>query len=103
MAEHKLRTRASPTSIVRVENAKGDVLWEPARVRAPVMSPEESWLMVSVMTDGVERGPAAGSVGSRFRIPAGGKTGTTNDGADVWYIGYMSDLVAGIWMGLDRP
>ena len=98
-----LGTRASPTSITKVENARGDVLWEPAPVRAPVMSPEESWLMVSMMKDVVQRGTAAGSVGSSFRIPAGGKTGTTNDGADVWYIGYTSDLVAGIWMGLDKP
>ncbi|HET7187894.1 MAG TPA: PBP1A family penicillin-binding protein, partial [Gemmatimonadaceae bacterium] len=98
-----LGTRSSPTSIVRVENAKGDVLWEPTPVKAPVMSPEEAWLMVSMMKDVVQRGTAAGSVGSQFRIPAGGKTGTTNDGADVWYIGYTSDLVAGVWMGLDKP
>src|SRR6478752_569372 len=98
-----LGTRSSPTSIVRVENAKGDVLWEPTPVKAPVMSPEEAWLMVSMMKDVVQRGTAAGSVGSQFHIPAGGKTGTTNDGADVWYIGYTSDLVAGVWMGLDKP
>ncbi len=98
-----LGTRSSPTSIVRVENSRGDVLWEPDPVRAPVMSPEEAWLMVSMMKDVVQRGTAAGSVGSQFRLPAGGKTGTTNDGADVWYIGYTSDLVAGVWMGLDRP
>jgi penicillin-binding protein 1A len=98
-----LGTRSSPTSIVRVENSKGDVLWEPTPVRAPVMSPEESWLMVSMMKDVVQRGTAAGSVGAQFHIPAGGKTGTTNDGADVWFIGYTSDLVAGVWMGLDRP
>ncbi len=98
-----LGTRASPTSIVRVENSKGDVLWEPAPVRAPVLSPEEAWLMVSMMKDVVQRGTAAGSVGSQFNYPAGGKTGTTNDGADVWFIGYTSDLVAGVWMGMDRP
>ena len=98
-----LGTRSTPTAIVRVENAKGDVLWEPTPVRTPVMSPEESWLMVSMMKDVVQRGTAAGSVGSQFHIPAGGKTGTTNDGADVWYIGYTSDMVAGVWMGLDKP
>jgi penicillin-binding protein 1A len=98
-----LGTRSSPTAIVRVENAKGDVLWEPSPVRAPVMSPEESWLMVDMMKDVVRRGTAAGSVGANFHLPAGGKTGTTNDGADVWFIGYTSDLVAGVWMGLDRP
>ena len=59
--------------------------------------------MVSIMKDVVQRGTAAGTVGSVFRIPAGGKTGTTNDGADVWFIGYTADLVAGVWMGMDRP
>jgi penicillin-binding protein 1A len=98
-----LGTRAAPNGIVRVENAKGDILWEPTPVRTPVMSAEEAWLMVSMMKDVVQRGTAAGSVGSQFQIPAGGKTGTTNDGADVWYIGYTSDLVAGVWMGLDKP
>jgi penicillin-binding protein 1A len=38
-----------------------------------------------------------------FHYPAGGKTGTTNDGTNVWFIGYTSDLVAGVWMGFDRP
>ena len=98
-----LGTRAAPNGIVRVENSRGDILWEPTPQRTPVMSPEEAWLMVSMMKDVVQRGTAAGSVGSQFRIPAGGKTGTTNDGADVWYIGYTSDLVAGVWMGLDKP
>ncbi|MDQ2666171.1 MAG: PBP1A family penicillin-binding protein [Gemmatimonadota bacterium] len=98
-----LGTRASPIAIVRVENSKGDVLWEPSATRAPVMSPEEAWLMVSMMKDVIRKGTAAGSVGSQFSYPTGGKTGTTNDGADVWFIGYTSDLVAGVWMGLDKP
>ena len=98
-----LGTRASPTAILRVDNAKGDVLWEPSPVLAPVMTPDEAWIMVSMMKDVVQRGTAAASVGSQFSYPAGGKTGTTNDGADVWFIGYTSDLVAGVWMGLDKP
>ena len=98
-----LGTRASPLAIVRVENSKGDVLWEPSATRAPVMSPEEAWLMVSMMKDVIRKGTAASSVGSQFPYPTGGKTGTTNDGADVWFIGYTSDLVAGVWMGLDKP
>jgi membrane carboxypeptidase/penicillin-binding protein len=89
--------------IVRVENSKGAVLWSPQPVRAPVMSQEEAWLMVSMMKDVVQRGTAAGSVGALFHVPSGGKTGTTNDGNDVWYIGYTPDLLAGVWMGLDKP
>ena len=98
-----LGTRATPIAITRVENQKGDVLWAPTPQRTAVLSPEEAWLMVDMMKDVVRRGTAASSVGSVFHLPAGGKTGTTNDGTDVWYIGYTSDLVAGVWMGLDRP
>jgi membrane peptidoglycan carboxypeptidase len=67
------------------------------------MSPEEAWLMVSMLKDVVRRGTAASSVGAEFRYPAGGKTGTTNDGTDAWYIGFTPDLVAGVWMGFDKP
>ena len=99
-----LGTRAEPQPIIRVENTRGEVLWAPEPVRTPVLSQEEAWLMVSMMRDAVTRGTAAGAVaGQGFRIPAGGKTGTTNDGTDVWFIGYTPDLVAGVWMGFDRP
>src|SRR5919202_516214 len=99
-----LGTRADPQPIVRVENAKGEVLWAPEPVRTPVLSQEEAWLMVSMMRDVVTRGTAASAVsGAGFHVPAGGKTGTTNDGTDVWFIGYTPDLVAGVWMGFDRP
>jgi penicillin-binding protein 1A len=68
------------------------------------MSQEEAWIMVSMMKDVIQRGSAYSSVWSEgFRIPAGGKTGTTNDGTNVWFIGYTADLVAGVWMGFDRP
>jgi penicillin-binding protein 1A len=60
--------------------------------------------MVDMMKDVIRRGTAAGSVWSAgFHYPAGGKTGTTNDGTNVWFIGYTSDLVAGVWMGFDKP
>jgi len=98
-----LGTQARAMGITRVENAKGELLWTPESVRTPVLSPEEAWLMVDIMKDVVRRGSAAGSVGAMFKIPAGGKTGTTNDGTDVWYIGFTGDLVAGVWIGLDRP
>jgi penicillin-binding protein 1A len=99
-----LGQRAVPFAIARVENQHGDVLWEPEEMRVPVLSPEEAYLMVSMMKDVNVRGTAAGAVaGAGFEIPSGGKTGTTNDGTDVWYVGYTPDLVAGVWMGFDKP
>jgi len=98
-----LGTRAAPLALTRVEDQKGNILWAPEPVTTSVMSPEQAWLVVSVMKDVVQRGTAASSVGAQIRFPAGGKTGTTNDGTDVWFIGYTSDLVAGVWMGFDKP
>ena len=99
-----LGVRATPNAIIRVENQKGEILWQPTPTRSQVLSPEEAWLMVDMMKDVVRRGTAAGSVwGAGFHYPAGGKTGTTNDGTNVWFIGYTADLVAGAWMGFDRP
>jgi len=98
-----LGTQAKAMGITKVENAKGEVLWTPESIRVPVLSPEEAWLMVDMLKDVVRRGTAATAVGASFKIPAGGKTGTTNDGSDVWYIGFTGDLVAGVWIGLDRP
>jgi penicillin-binding protein 1A len=99
-----LGVRATPYAITRVENARGEVLWEPAPVRATVLSPEEAWLVVDMMKDVVRRGTAYRAVwAAGFQIPSAGKTGTTNDGADAWYIGYTADLVAGTWIGFDRP
>ncbi len=98
-----LGLRTAPNAIVKVENAQGKTVWQPQAKREAVLSPEESWLMVSMMKDVVLRGTAARISSSGFRVPAGGKTGTTNDGADVWFIGYTADLVAGVWMGFDKP
>ena len=98
-----LGVRATPNAIVRVENQKGEILWQPTPTRTQVLSPEEAWLMVDIMKDVVRRGTAAGVWASGFHIPAGGKTGTTNDGTNVWFVGFTADLVAGVWMGLDRP
>ncbi|MFA6166867.1 MAG: PBP1A family penicillin-binding protein [Gemmatimonadaceae bacterium] len=96
--------RVTPISILRVEDAQGKELWKPEIVRQPVLAPEEAWLMVDMMKDVLRRGSAAGAMAaSGFRLPAGGKTGTTNDYTDVWFIGYTADLVAGVWMGFDKP
>ncbi|MBK8248195.1 MAG: PBP1A family penicillin-binding protein [Gemmatimonadetes bacterium] len=95
---------AEPNAILRVESPRGEVLWKPSGKSQEVMSPAEAWLMVDMLKGVVQRGTAAGSVwGAGFHVPSGGKTGTTNDGADVWYIGFTADLVAGVWMGFDKP
>jgi penicillin-binding protein 1A len=99
-----LGVRAQPNGILRVENSHHQVIWQPGAPRTQVMTSEEAWIMVSMMKDVIQRGTAYGTVwNAGFHLPAGAKTGTTNDGTNVWFIGYTADLVAGVWMGFDRP
>jgi penicillin-binding protein 1A len=100
-----LGTHVKPNPIVRVTNTEGRVLWRPAVVREQVLSAEEAWIMTDMLRDVIRKGTAYGAVtvNGNFRHPAGGKTGTTNEYSDVWFIGYTADLVAGVWMGFDRP
>ena len=66
------------------------------------MDPGVAYLVTDMLRDAVDVGTARRVREVGFRGPAAGKTGTTNDAADVWYIGDTPELVAGIWMGLDR-
>lgn len=94
--------RATPNGILRVEDRQGNILWQPRPRLDPVMDPQLAWIMNGALQDVVRRGTGtAAVVGLGF--PVGGKTGTTNDGNDVWFVGFTSDLVTGIWLGLDVP
>lgn len=99
-----LGTRTTPNAILRVEDQEGNVLWQTKPDSTPVMATPEAWITVNMLKDVVLRGTAVGRVwNAGFRVPSAGKTGTTNDGADVWYVGFTADLVAGIWVGFDKP
>jgi penicillin-binding protein 1A len=99
-----LGTRTKPNAILRVEDSEGNVLWQTKADSVPVLSTAESWVMVDMLKDVVLRGSAVGRVwNAGFRVPSAGKTGTTNDGADVWFVGFTANLVAGVWIGFDKP
>jgi membrane carboxypeptidase/penicillin-binding protein len=59
--------------------------------------------MVSLMRDVLDRGTGSAARLRGVTFPAGGKTGTTNDGQDAWFVGFTSSLVVGVWVGLDDP
>ncbi|HEU5171750.1 MAG TPA: PBP1A family penicillin-binding protein [Gemmatimonadales bacterium] len=99
-----LGARTVPTAILRVEDRGGKIVWQPQVRSEPVMDREHAWLMTDALRDVVRHGTAFSAVSARgFTVPAGGKTGTTNDGFDVWYIGFTPDLVTGMWIGFDQP
>ena len=69
--------------------------------RSRVMDAITAYQLTSMMQGVVERGTASGSV--NLPVPTAGKTGTTNDARDVWFIGFTSNIVAGCYIGFDRP
>jgi len=69
--------------------------------RERVMDAITAYQLTSMMQGVIQRGTAAGRV--NLPVPVAGKTGTTNDAKDVWFIGFTSNIVAGCYMGYDRP
>ena len=69
--------------------------------RERVMNAVTAYQLTSMMQGVVQRGTAAGRV--QLPVPVAGKTGTTNDSRDVWFIGFTSNIVAGCYMGFDQP
>ncbi len=97
-------SRAVPIAVLRVEDRGGNILWQAQPELVPVMGRDHAWIMLDVLRDVVRRGTAYPAVTAQgFLLPAGGKTGTTNDFKDVWFVGFTSELVGGIWMGFDNP
>ena len=98
-------TLVKPRMILRVEDARGRVVWSAPVRRRSVLPSGVAFLTTRLMEEVVDRGTGSGvrSAGLPYTIPAAGKTGTTNDAADVWFVGVTPDVVAGVWLGFDRP
>jgi penicillin-binding protein 1A len=96
--------RVTPRFIDEVRSATGDVLWrEPIDV-APALPQGVAQLMANLLSDVIDRGTgAAARAALPPDLPALGKTGTTNGAQDVWFIGATPELVAGVWLGFDKP
>ncbi len=91
--------RIAPYFISRIEDREGRVL-EEAKVEAEeVISPQTAYLMTYLLEGVVQRGTAASA--SSLGIPLAGKTGTTSDFTDAWFIGFSPSLCAGVWVGND--
>jgi penicillin-binding protein 1A len=95
--------RIRPRFINKVTDARGKVLYQAKESNQYVLDAGVAYLTLSIMNDVVDRG-TAGSIRRRgFWLPAAGKTGTTNDSKDVWFVGMTPDIVAGVWLGFDTP
>ncbi|MDP2168138.1 MAG: PBP1A family penicillin-binding protein [Thermodesulfovibrionales bacterium] len=95
--------RMTPAAVKYVTDSKGKVLESNTPVGEEVISPQTAFLITSMLQDVINYGTGAGV--KQIGRPAAGKTGTTNDYRDAWFIGYTPGLLAGVWVGFDdmRP
>jgi len=94
-----------PTYISRIEDRGGRVVYSaPQPESRQVIDPRVAFIVRDMLREAAERG--TGQAARRIvppQIAIAGKTGTTNDNADVWFMGVTPSLVAGVWLGFDKP
>jgi len=94
-------THIEPTSIVHVELADGTAPAPPEARRSQVLSPEQCAKVVYALQKVTEKGGTGAA--ANFGRPAAGKTGTTQDNKDAWFVGFTPRLTAAVWMGYEIP
>jgi membrane carboxypeptidase/penicillin-binding protein len=95
--------RVRPRGMVGVENASGSTVHRVHIEREKILSEQVSFQMVTMLQDVVQRGTGAAMRSQGIRGPVGGKTGTTSENRDAWFVGFNSSVVVGIWVGFDQP
>jgi penicillin-binding protein 1A len=92
-----------PMLIRRVQDSDGLLLFEDQPTSQQAIRPVTAYLMADMLRGVIDGGTAYGVRQLGFTLPAAGKTGTTNDYKDVWFIGFTPSLVTGVWVGYDQP
>jgi penicillin-binding protein 1A len=93
-----------PFGISKIEDRYGNLIKEYFPIREEVLREESAYLMTSLLQTVMDAG-TGGSARWRhnFYHPAGGKTGTTQNWTDAWFVGFSKQLAAGVWIGVDDP
>lgn len=92
--------RVEPVFVTKVLDSEGNILEENVPRAQQVLSEDTTYLLVSMMEGVVQRGTAARA--KKLGRPLAGKTGTTNDNTNAWFIGYSPSFVTGVWVGYDE-
>ena len=95
--------RAEPRGILSVYDAAGDEVLDRPVERTRILSPEVAFQMTSMLRDVVDRGTGSAARALGVHGPIGGKTGTTDEYKDAWFVGFSNSMVVGVWVGFDQP
>jgi len=94
--------RVEPYAVERIEDRFGRVLEEHTGTSAEVISPQTAYVVTSMLESVIQSGTGWAARARGFQHPAAGKTGTTNDYADAWFIGFTPHIICGVWGGFDE-
>ena len=89
--------------IERIDDQEHKPIYRAAHISAPTLDASAAWMTSQLMEQVLTEGTAASARSLGFKLPAAGKTGTTNDYKDAWFIGYTTALTCGVWVGFDQP
>src|SRR4029077_21105367 len=92
-----------PRGILDVYDADGSNVLDRAVEREHITNAQVAFQMTSMLRDVVERGTGASARALGVRGPIAGKTGTTDQYHDAWFVGFSSAVVVGVWVGFDQP
>lgn len=92
-----------PQAIIKILDSGGKVVFEGTSSVSQTISPETAYLITDMLRGVVDYGTGKNVRKYGFKKPCAGKTGTTDECNDAWFIGYVPDLVAGFWAGCDNP
>jgi penicillin-binding protein 1A len=95
--------RVRPRLVTKILAPDGTVLREFENVKLPAMNPQDAYEITSMLRGVVDFGTGRAVRDYGIDVPIAGKTGTTNSGTDVWFVGFSPTLVAGVWFGYDTP
>jgi len=94
--------RAEPMAILKIVDRNGNVLEEFREEREEVLTPQIAYMVTDMLMTVINEGTGRRVRSLGLRIPCAGKTGTTDDYADGWFIGYSPDLAVGVWTGFSH-
>jgi penicillin-binding protein 1A len=89
--------------IERIDDQQHKPIYLAAHITSKALDSGAAWMTLEVMEDVLTKGTAASARSLGFKLPAAGKTGTTNDYKDAWFLGFTSTLTCGVWVGFDHP
>jgi penicillin-binding protein 1A len=95
--------RRQPYIIESIQDRYGKTIYKATRAELRCINPDVDYVMNELLRDVIRKGTATAAMSFGLNVPAAGKTGTTDDYKDAWFIGYTTRLTCGVWVGMDRP